>query len=255
MNIDLTHRTDTNNWDDFDVYFTLNEKIDLLKNELKRTRRKVIVNQFVKSHFMDNNPYDTGYFWVDDEYIREFGDRLYSDMLHYECVKSTIFNIQNEIRQIELNSQKYGVGDSLNMDEEAPKEEGDVFVERSNSEYDGEYFIGNDRDDEDEDGEEEAEDEDEDEEFEEEDDDEDEEEDDDDEDEEEDDDDEDEEEEDEEEEEFEEEHKEEDINTKIWVNREENKEESKEPRKKECDFPLLPPFFMERIIGFFSVGK
>jgi len=147
-----------NSWEDFDIYFTLNEKLKLLKNELNRTKRKIIVNQFIKYHLMDNNPYDTKYFWVNDEHVREFSDRLYSKMLHYEYVKSTIFNIQNEINQTETNSKKRKVKGSLNKtldtanagdnEEEGCVENNNIPTNSlqslsgfCNYEYDGEYYI------------------------------------------------------------------------------------------------------------------
>ena len=154
---------DTNIRDEFDIYFTLNEKLRLLNRELKRTKKKIIVNQFIQNHFINDASYGGDYFWVDNDYVNEFNDKLCSYMLHHECVKITINNIIKEI-----NDGRYKVEEKADEDDEhTPVEEEEEenhheddeeflrevestpdidFIETYNCEYDGEYYINNEAD-------------------------------------------------------------------------------------------------------------
>lgn len=154
---------ETNIRDEFDIYFTLNEKLRLLNRELKRTKKKIIVNQFIQNHFINDASYGGDYFWVDNDYVNEFNDKLCSYMLHHESVKLTINNIIKEI-----NDTRYRVDndDHQTPVEEEEEEENDEthheddeeflrevestpdidFIETYNCEYDGEYYINNEAD-------------------------------------------------------------------------------------------------------------
>lgn len=146
---------DTNIRDEFDIYFTLNEKLTLLNRELKRTKKKIIVNQFIQSHFINDASYGGDYFWVDNDYINEFNDKLCSYMLHHESVKITINNIIKEINSYRDKSEEkadyHNDHDAeANDDEEFLREVESTpdidFIETYNCEYDGEYYINNDAD-------------------------------------------------------------------------------------------------------------
>ena len=98
-----------NSYNDYNYYnaeeldFSLNESLSLLKNELKRLEKKIIVTQLTLKYNGNNRGY-----WVDEDYLEVLNTDLVYYKEKYECVRSAILNILGELRK------NHGIEDDTN---------------------------------------------------------------------------------------------------------------------------------------------
>ena len=92
-----------NNYDYYneeDLDFTLDESFLLLKNELTRVEKKIIVTELTIKY--NSVPNRLGY-WVDEEYL----EILNTDLLYYKekygYVKTAILNLLNKMKETQYN--------------------------------------------------------------------------------------------------------------------------------------------------------
>ena len=113
-----------NSYNEYNYYnaeeldFSLNESLSLLKNELKRLEKKIIVTQLTLKYNSNNRGY-----WVDEDYFEVLNTDLVYYKEKYECVRWAILNILDELKNNQCidddinNSVKTNIIEDDNGDE------------------------------------------------------------------------------------------------------------------------------------------
>ena len=121
-----------NNYDYYneeDLDFTLDESFLLLKNELSRVEKKIIVTELTIKY--NSVPNRLGY-WADDEYFEILNTDLLYYKEKYEYVKTAILNLLNKMKETQYNEDGTL---KINSIEEGVK----MNDEEVNDEEDGEF--------------------------------------------------------------------------------------------------------------------
>ena len=88
-----------NSYNDYNYYnaedldFSLIESLSLLNNEIKRLEKKIIVTQITLKYNGNNRGY-----WVDENFLEVLNTDLVYYKEKYECVRSAILNILDELK-------------------------------------------------------------------------------------------------------------------------------------------------------------